>query len=108
MHQMVMCRAKQHEVLKCCFSSVLPMLHVMTMYKAPIRAARKPTATAPCLESSSYRRRNGPRTPSHVERSPLSIHYHANHARIAGDPPKCFRGNSRAVFESAAQHPIGP
>jgi hypothetical protein len=58
-------------------------------------AAGKAAAAVPLLERSPNRRRHGPSPPAHIEYGSVRVVRHDHAARIAGQAPGRFRGNSR-------------
>src|SRR6188768_2504692 len=73
--------------------AVRPMLHVVTLQNPP-SAAREATRSIAMVEGAPQRRRDRARASADLDDPAIRVVPHHHAARIAGETPGNFRGNS--------------
>ena len=104
-HQPVMGRAQQDEVVEGGLPAVGPVLDVMAVEPMGDGAARKSASAVAARERAAHRRRNAAGAPPDAERLAVCTVHDRNDARIAAQPPGGLRRNGGAVLDFAASGP---
>ena len=98
MDQVVMEGTQQRQVGYAGFAPVQPVLNVVAVQEARVRAAREATATVAQGQRAPYRGRNRTRAAADVQFDAVPCRGH--HATIAGDAAKRFRGNASPIVQT--------
>lgn len=101
-HQALVQAARGDEIGELRFSAVRPMINVVSVDEAFVSAPGESTARIAGIERASYRRRDGARLASHVQRLTLLVLKDADQAGVAGEAARRFRGNRGSMLDPAA------
>ena len=106
-NQVVMEATQQHEVVETGLTTVGPVLDVMTVNELVMGAAREAAAAVSGLQRTAHRGWDRAGTATNVEGLTGFVLGDLGPATIAGNPPRCLRGNVGAVFEVAVARKAG-
>ena len=101
-HQPVMSRTQQGEVVERGLPAVGPVLDVMAVQAMGGGAAGKAAAAVAVRERTSYRRRDAAGAPPDAERLAVGAVNHGDDARIAAQPSGGLRRDGGAMLDFAA------
>jgi hypothetical protein len=102
-HGAVMPPTEKREIRERGRAAVRPVVEVMSLAEA-YAAAREAAAPVAMMERAPQGRRDRPGSGSHFHDSPVLVVSHHDSAGIAGEAPRSFRGNARAVFKPVDLH----
>ena len=101
-HEAVVAPAEQDEIRGLRLAALRPVLHMMGIDEARVRAPRKAAAAIARLQCPAQRGRNAARPPADVERLAVLVLEQVNDCAVAGEPTRGFGRQRRPVLDLAA------
>src|SRR5688572_20923108 len=102
MHQTMMRAAQGDEVGGARFTPMRPVVHVMRIHVARVRAPREAAALIPRIQCPAKRGRNAAGPSTDVQRFAAFVLDKRNDAGVASEPPDRLGGQSRPLLDLTA------